>query len=1334
MREQLSLTISRLAISFFVFQGCAGLFFIKPAAADGGKEIKAHPNAQKESLPGTEDLKAKAEGYNNQAIDLFEAGRYSEAQDLWEKAIHLMEHPREARPDLDVVTEEQQSLESPRVLPPDESLEASPIAVQYQSGLSLLEQKEYGEAQKVFQEIDLIQPGYRNTKRYLIVIGELLREGDLPATQGSTGDEPESQTAADHEEYPAMAQESPGADAGPGFDHREEEAQWEEAVEEAEQKLLEQIAEKAGPIYQRALQQYKNKEYVEARRSFEEVQVLSPDYKLTARYLDGIDDDILYARQQQEEAQRLAEERARRRDEQEFRKTIAAREEIYRKELAGKAEEIYQQAIADFKGRKFEEAEDNFRKVDVMAAGYKLTGKYLERIQQLRDDEARLQAEEESRRQALMEHKAEEDMYRTVEEAERLRQQELRERLEAAYQGARAYYGQGELEKARAGFNEVERISPDYHSARKYLALIEKDMAREQELETEMASDLESAAPSWEEVKKVVVPASRARLEAEQYYRQAKELYKKRQFDKAKEFFQKVDALVKDYQATGKFLARIDMDIEREEKYQQTLAQRDEQRQARGKVLEQKRAAAKEALARRRQETRGLRETAARIKGERNKMIGRKVIELYREAESDYKNRLYALAKERFSEVQRISPGYKSAGEYLERIAYEHRTKAAIEVVPPPGDAPAYVEERILTAPAQKEVVSVREIVPIPVAQEKFAEPAATAPDDDVAFAYDEAVSLLKRKDYVQARKKFEHVDRLYPGYKSTSGYLTRIDSLLQREQQRQLQEQQQALARAVRREKAARGRARPMAVEPAAVEMPEPGPANVAAASTEVSAKEEPAKTDDPLSAKAQELFQEAVKLYASGQFVPAREKFLELELVRPGYKTTSKYLEWIERALVRETKKTELTKQKQEQEVARVIAKEKTAQELAEKNRLKMQRTEEKKRQRLLKEVERKYGQAVIAYAKKDFAGAKQKFIGVEALYPGFKETTRYLSRVDADIAARNKKSREVVAAPVYVRPQRDIAREQDRLKTKELFDQGVRLYGSNQLVPAREKFQEVERTAPDYKTTRKYMVWIDRALLKEQKKADRIKQKQDKESADRVAMENAIKQKQEARNARLETKAQKDREQLQKDRQEAENARIKQQKKEREAKQRQEDVRTARRETDAQKARDKAEKAHQREEAERRKERPQVQAKPLPLNVPEPKFSLVNPPDFDALDLDQDAAALRRQYAQIQKERRNLQAAIQSRIGQTYARAVQLYELGHYAGAKNLFNEIAAVQPSFKGTKNFLVEIDQKLAMSPAAVATPQNAVAAPSVYVKPRVQVVSDALDSLEVPQQ
>lgn len=1357
MREQVSVTISRLVIFIFVFSGYACLFFINPAAAGGTKQIKAHPHAQKGSLPSIVDLKAKAEEYNTRAIDLFEEGRYVEAQELWEKAVELMERPRSARFGFDAGVEEQHPSESSDVPPADEPLEVSPIAARYQSGLSLLEQKEYGEAQKVFQEIDLMRPGYRNTKRYLTVIDELLSEEDLSTTQGLMDDGPQGQAAADYEEeYPAMAQESRGADADPEFDHRREEAQWEEAVEEAEQKLLEQIAERVEPIYQRALQHYKNKEYVEARRSFEEVQVFSPDYKLTAKYLDGIDDDILYARQQQEEAQRLAEERSRRQDELEFRKTIAAKEEIYRKELTGKAEEIYRQAIADFRNRKFEEAEDNFRKVDAMASGYKLTGKYLERVQQSRDDEARLRAEEESRRQAVMEHDAEEDMKRTVEESERVRQQESRERVEAAYQGARAHYGQGELKKARAGFSEVERLSPDYRSARKYLALIEKDMAREQELEIEMAPGMEPAAPSLKETEKAVVPASRKREEAQQYYQQAKELYKKRQFDRAKEFFQKADALVKDYQATGKFLARIDTDINREKKYQQMLEQQDARRQEREKALEQKRAAAKEASARRRQETRGLRETATRIKNERDKMINRKLVELYREAESDYKNHLYALARERFSEVQRISPGYKSTEKYLERIAYENQTEVTVEAASTLGHVPVHAKAEILPPPVQEEIAHAGEIVPVPVAQEKFAAPAvATAPGDDVTFAYDEAVSLFKRRDYVQAREKFDHVDQLYPGYKSTSGYLTRLDSLLQRERQRQLQERQQAFARAVRREKAARERARPAVVEPTAMEMPEPEPT--------------PIKPDDPSSVKARELFQEAVKLYASNQFVPAREKFLELERLQPGYKTTPKYLAWIEEALVREAKKAQREKQRRDWEAARVAAAEKSAQKLAEKNKLKIQRAEEKERQRLLKEAERKYGQAVTAYAKKDFTGARQKFIEVGALYPGFKETAQYLGRVDADIAARNKKSKEVVAAPIYVRPSKDIAKERDHLRAEELFEQGVRFYRSNQLVLSREKFQEVDRLVPDYKSTRKYVQRIDRVLAKDQERADRIKQKQDKETARRIARENAIKEKQEARNALLEAQAQKTREQAEKVWQKEETARIKQQERELEAKQRREDTQIARRETNAQKAheqaekvrqkeetarvkqqereleakqrredaqnaRDKEEKARQIEEAKKKKEQPREQAKPFPPDMPEPKFGWVNPPDGDTVDLTQDAAALRRQYARIQKERKNLQAVIQARVDQTYARAVQLYKLGHYTGAKSLFDEIAAVRPSFKGTKDFLIRIDQKLAKSPAAVVAPENAVMAPSVYVKPRAQVVSDILDSLEAPRQ
>ena len=275
------------------------------------------------------------------------------------------------------------------------------------------------------------------------------------------------------------------------------------------------------------------------------------------------------------------------------------KEVSYRKELMGKAEEIYQQAIEDFKNRKFEEAEDSFRKVDTAAPSYKLTDKYLGYIQKARDEKARLQVEEEVRRQALAQHDEEEDMKRTVEESDRMRQQGLRAKAEAVYQNARTGYGQGEIEKARAGFSEVEQILPDYRSARKYLALIDEDVVKEkkakkaQKVKLERARQPEASADLTEKVEAAVVPTSRKRVEAQEFYRQAKESYKKREFAKAKALFEKVNATVGSYQATEKFLARIDSDIQKETRYQQDMQEREARRQTREEALEQKRACMK---------------------------------------------------------------------------------------------------------------------------------------------------------------------------------------------------------------------------------------------------------------------------------------------------------------------------------------------------------------------------------------------------------------------------------------------------------------------------------------------------------------------------------------------------------------------------------------------------------------------------------------------------------------------------------------------------------------------------------------------------------------------
>ena len=1388
MRKQVSPTTKRLGLFLFIFLGCTHLLSATLIEADSGKDIKTHPNAQKKSLQSADDLKAKAETYNREAISLFEEGRYAEAQELWGMAIDLIEHPRVQHPDFEAVVEEPppvESLEAPGSMA--EPSESSPMADKYQSGLSLLEQKEYGEAQKVFEEIEAAQPGYRNTKKYLIVIDELLREENLPMAQEQVNDEAMDQITADQPEYTEVTPEPRMADLE--FDRRQEEAQWEEAVEQSEQKLQDQIEERVAPIYQKALQHYKRKEYVEARDSFEQVQVLSPDYKLTAKYLDGIDDDILYAQQQKEEEQRLAEERSRRQDELEFRKTIAAKEAAYRKELTGQAEQIYQQAIEDFKSRRFEEAEDNFRKVEAISSGYKLTGKYLERVQEARDEEARLQAAEESRRQALMQHNEEEDLKRTIEESERMRQQGLREKAEAVYQKARTDYGQGEMEKARVGFAEAGQILPDYRSTRKYLALIDEDMAREKRSEPEILHKPKAAKVLTKKARTAVMPTSRKRLEAQEFYQQAKESYKKREFAKAKELFEKANAAVRGYQATEKFLARIDSDIQKETRYQQDmrerearrqaketryqqdLQRRDAQRQAREKALEQKRAAANAAVVQRRQETRELKETAARIKNDRDKMVAGKIQELYREAESDYKNGLYALARDRFNEVQRIAPGYRSTEEYLGNIAYAYGGETTVAPIP--------VSPRV-----EQEVLQVS----VPVAEEQIIVPAGrkapfgrkitahkvTEQDGEAAEDYDAGVLLFKRKEYVRAREKFNYVDQLDPGYKSTSEYLSRIDSLLQEEQQRQLEEQQQALARAIRKEKKAKKAVPPEVVQQTVSEAQKPGHEGAAAAPVEAGAKED---LDRELHGKAQELFQDAERLYASRQFVPAREKFLEIEGLLPGYKSTGKYLDWIDRDLLEEQKKTRRAKQKQEREAASRAAKEKTAEKIAEKNQLNIQKLEEMKRARLLAQAEKKYAQALAAYAKKDFISAKQKFAEVEKFSANFKETAQYLSRIDADIAAQNQKPTEVVAAPIYVQPQGIAAKEQTRQKAEEFFREAVRLYASQKFVPAREKFQEAEKLEPGYKTTEKYIRLTDRAIARRQEKESQTKKAHDVRGARLEADARKVREKAEKFSqakegveikrllARMEKEAvaasnrgQWDaaarklssvedllkgesvsaadkeqtarrvaglRERIVTGREEAQQRQLA---KEQETKQRQ-DARTALLEADAQRERERVEK--NRQENERKQ---QARAKRVPAAAPAVKSPWVDQPDFNAFELTDDVGVLRRQYAQIQKERKGVQAAIRLRLDQTYAQAVRLYNQGYYAGAKNLFQEIAEIQPSFKGTKSYFARIDQRLANLPASAIMPGKGIEAPSVYVKPRTRVVTDALDSLEAPRQ
>lgn len=105
---------------------------------------------------------------------------------------------------------------------------------------------------------------------------------------------------------------------------------------------------------------------------------------------------------------------------------------------------------------------------------------------------------------------------------------------------------------------------------------------------------------------------------------------------------------------------------------------------------------------------------------------------------------------------------------------------------------------------------------------------------------------------------------------------------------------------------------------------------------------------------------------------------------------------------------------------------------------------------------------------------------------------------------------------------------------------------------------------------------------------------------------------------------------------------------------------------------------------------------------------------------------------QYDRIQKERQKVQNAFRARIKQLYAKAVRLYQKGYYPEAKQFFEEIDQVQPSFKKTRTYLSKANQEIAARPMGIFLPPSEIVADPIYVKPRAQTISEALDRIEAP--
>lgn len=229
---------------------------------------------------------------------------------------------------------------------------------------------------------------------------------------------------------------------------------------------------------------------------------------------------------------------------------------------------------------------------------------------------------------------------------------------------------------------------------------------------------------------------------------------------------------------------------------------------------------------------------------------------------------------------------------------------------------------------------------------------------------------------------------------------------------------------------------------------------------------------------------YKDAVKFYRSEKYLAAKVAFEEVESMFPGHKATQSYLALINDKI--DSQQQKLIEEKLRNDTyTSAKAKARWKKELEE---------QEKARQKEIRsKADELYQQAVELYKDQQFKAAKEKFKEVEWMLPDYKNTIKYLARIDGDIKKNgvtfSQEDRVKFFKQEYKRiRERDdwaeqnkidpkMAREfsEDRRRREEaafVYDAALTLYKKDYYKQALEKFYEVQALYPDFKKTQSYI----------------------------------------------------------------------------------------------------------------------------------------------------------------------------------------------------------------------------------------------------------------------
>jgi len=661
---------------------------------------------------------------------------------------------------------------------------------------------------------------------------------------------------------------------------------------------------------------------------------------------------------------------ARRRDREEWLLVLKESEMERQRKLTAQADFIYQEAVGYFKRRKFEEARENFLEVEGVLPDYKSTEKYLSKI----------------------------DHEIAKEERQRLVQQErmIRRRIRGDQLAER------QKEEEERHFRVIE-------SRKRVREFKERALARKQQRD------------GWEQVLRKNELERQKRLEQEAgfVYKEALKAYKKQRWEQARRGFLEAQEILPGHWKSEKYLARLDQDIQEAEMKRRAKIEKEIERQRR-----------KEAVARKAEEDRQMKI----LEEDRKKQVAKQQKQaeaVYKFAVSLYRAGDYALAKDKFREVEDIAPDYKSVKKYLGRVNSDVANVQGFSKSE--RDLSFRRQIRQQKVAQQREEAKLRRLLEAEEKQrrKKLSEESLARKRDreewektikqievenqkrlkwQAESTYKEALRYYKSGWYEQAKEAFHEVELTMPGYKSTRRYIARADQNIQKEGKlRQDSEAkiQEYLDREEALFKAGQKRA-DFSVEK----------------NGGLVVKRTVKQRQKEFSQQMEIKYRQALALYKASNFIEAKLKFTEVESFSPGYKSTRNYLDRIDKKISSKgmiNNRDYLVKRAllREEDGLHKKASRETKMKQKERNRsIADQRKELKAQRRLVqqqynKQFNQLYNKAVKLYKFGSYEEAQKLFVQIERMKPGYKRAASYLKKANAKIKKGfQKKNTDVVA----------------------------------------------------------------------------------------------------------------------------------------------------------------------------------------------------------------------------------------------------------------------------------------------------------------------------------